>query len=32
MHDFSPITCELSYEVQAIQMLVIVMEHNIHFF
>jgi hypothetical protein len=32
MHDFSPVTCELSYEVQTIQMLVIVMEHNIHLF
>ena len=32
MHDFSPITCELSCEVQAIQMLVIVVEHNIHLF
>jgi len=30
MHDFSPITCELSCEVQATQMLVIVVEHNIH--
>jgi len=32
MHDFSPITCELSCEVQAIQMLVIVVEHNTHLF